>query len=41
MPDGQEHYRLAIEGLNVIELRALARLRDGTLPATEKSADEP
>jgi hypothetical protein len=35
MPDGQEPFRLAVAGLSVIELRAIARLRDRTLEEGE------
>ncbi len=35
MPDGMQPYRLAVESLSVVELRALSRLRERALPASE------
>jgi hypothetical protein len=39
-PDGQEPYRLAVESLSVIELRALARLREHTVTLEEGESSE-
>ncbi len=42
-PDGQEPYRLAVESMSVIELRALARVRERMLTVTSEQgpADDP